>query len=386
MPIYTKRVVVPITPKCIMKGVSVQDSLPFKVVALDMDGTLLNSQHQVSVRSRRVLSQLLAMGVHVIFATGRPFTDVHRIKQRLNIFARDRAIATPGVQVTSPNASSTSDRFPSPVQSPTAANVVVPRCFAIASNGACVYDELNKRVYERFIDPRYAEALYKMYPDDADVNVNVFRSVDAADRAKEGYVNYSDQDDDMATEEWISRYPSDLEAALYAESKFVFRVMPNVEKNMPTDHVNTIFFLCYNKEKARAVEAEVVARVQEVKNQFAIEDGLRVAPSAEYCLDCIPTSVSKASALGYVVGTLSLAMSDVIAFGDGMNDVEMLSTVGKGCIMQNGQQRLKDRLPQLEVVGHHDDDGVARKLMEVFGLDDVKEDDDVEVEFYCATP
>jgi hypothetical protein len=34
-----------------------------------------------------------------------------------------------------------------------------------------------------------------------------------------------------------------------------------------------------------------------------------------------------------------------------MNDAEMLSMAGKGCIMQNAHQRLKDLHPELEVIG-----------------------------------
>ncbi|MBC7176569.1 MAG: HAD hydrolase family protein, partial [Klebsiella pneumoniae] len=37
-----------------------------------------------------------------------------------------------------------------------------------------------------------------------------------------------------------------------------------------------------------------------------------------------------------------------IAFGDGMNDAEMLSMAGKGCIMANAHQRLKDLHPELK--------------------------------------
>ena len=42
---------------------------------------------------------------------------------------------------------------------------------------------------------------------------------------------------------------------------------------------------------------------------------------------------------------LGYTLSDCIAFGDGMNDAEMLSMAGKGCIMANAHQRLKDLHP-----------------------------------------
>jgi hydroxymethylpyrimidine pyrophosphatase-like HAD family hydrolase len=49
-----------------------------------------------------------------------------------------------------------------------------------------------------------------------------------------------------------------------------------------------------------------------------------------------------------------------------MNDVEMLSMSGKGCIMRNAQQRLKDTLPTLEVIGSNADDAVPHTLRKLF--------------------
>ncbi|GET90059.1 hypothetical protein, conserved [Leishmania tarentolae] len=370
------------------KGVRVPAGLnPYKLVACDMDGTLLNSNHSISDYTRTVLSKLLARGVHIIFATGRPFTDVYRIKRRLNIFAAANFIPTPGFQVVTPVAPSpiwgypsgspnnschsVVPQTPSSTSSATGTNEtekIVPRCFAITSNGACIYNEANERVYERFIDPRIAHELYSMFRDDPEVNINVFRGVNEADRKRQDYTNPSDQPGDKASEEWICRYPSDLEAALYKDSRFTFRVVSNLEKTFPVDHVSEIFFLCYNPHKSSLVEAAINKRMKELVDELKLETSVRVAPSATYCLDIVPVDVSKASALQYVLDKLDLTMDDCVAFGDGLNDVELLSSVGKGYIMGNGNPRLKKKLPQLEVIGQNDDDAVARKLSEIFDI------------------
>ncbi|KAG5500463.1 hypothetical protein JKF63_03556 [Porcisia hertigi] len=364
------------------------DYNPYKVVACDMDGTLLNSHHSISDYTRTVLSLLLARGVHIIFATGRPFTDVYRIKRRLNIFAAANAIPTPGVQVVtpvgaaptmghlpgSPNNESHRQLSPTPssTSSPTGprgTEKVVPRCFAITSNGACIYNEANERIYERTIEPCIVQELYSMFMDDPEVNINVFRGVDESDRQRQGYVNLSDQPNDKAKEEWVCRYPSDLEAALYKESQFTFRVVSQLETTFPVDHVSEIFFLCYNPEKSITVEADIVKRMNELKDELGLETSVRVAPSATYCLDIVPSDVSKASALQHVLDNLHLTMDDCIAFGDGLNDMELLSSVGKGFIMENANPRLKKQLPHLQVIGRNDDDAVAHKLSEIFNID-----------------
>ncbi|MDE5285089.1 MAG: HAD hydrolase family protein, partial [Candidatus Blochmannia sp. A2] len=61
-------------------------------------------------------------------------------------------------------------------------------------------------------------------------------------------------------------------------------------------------------------------------------------------------TVSKGHALEEVAKIIGYTLKDCIAFGDGMNDLEMLSMAGKGCIMHNAHQRLKDKLPNMEVI------------------------------------
>ena len=51
-----------------------------------------------------------------------------------------------------------------------------------------------------------------------------------------------------------------------------------------------------------------------------------------------------------------------------MNDYEMLSLVGKPFIMGNGNKRLMEALPNVEVVGNNNEDGIGEKLQEIFNI------------------
>jgi hydroxymethylpyrimidine pyrophosphatase-like HAD family hydrolase len=55
-----------------------------------------------------------------------------------------------------------------------------------------------------------------------------------------------------------------------------------------------------------------------------------------------------------------------VAFGDGMNDFEMLSMVGRGVVMGNAHDRLKLALPEHEQTLTSDEDGVAVYLEKLF--------------------
>jgi len=52
--------------------------MTYRLVAIDLDGTLLTREKRPSPRTRRALAELAARGCHVVIATGRPF-DVLRI-------------------------------------------------------------------------------------------------------------------------------------------------------------------------------------------------------------------------------------------------------------------------------------------------------------------
>ena len=84
-----------------------------------------------------------------------------------------------------------------------------------------------------------------------------------------------------------------------------------------------------------------------------------VAFSLPNCLEVMASGVCKGVALAEVLKLKGHGFQDAIAFGDGMNDYEMLQEVGKGLIMGNGDKKLRALLPELEVIGHCNDDAVA---------------------------
>jgi hydroxymethylpyrimidine pyrophosphatase-like HAD family hydrolase len=77
-------------------------------------------------------------------------------------------------------------------------------------------------------------------------------------------------------------------------------------------------------------------------------------------LDFMPEGVSKASGLATVCEKLSVRQADVLAVGDGHNDVEMLAWAGRGVAMGQAPDDVKAIAD--EVCGTVDDDGLAQLL------------------------
>jgi len=76
--------------------------------------------------------------------------------------------------------------------------------------------------------------------------------------------------------------------------------------------------------------------------------------------DLVSSSVSKASGLHEVVKHFDLSSSDVLAIGDNENDLDMLRYAGKGVLMGNADQRLME--PGFELTGTNIEHGVAQAL------------------------
>jgi len=76
--------------------------------------------------------------------------------------------------------------------------------------------------------------------------------------------------------------------------------------------------------------------------------------------DILPTGASKANAIKLLCQKFHIPMEDTIAFGDGLNDIEMLETVGFGVSMGNGHELALKRAQY--VTAHVDDNGLAKAL------------------------
>src|SRR5476649_807377 len=59
-----------------------EDAMAIELIAIDMDGTLLNPQHEVTPAVKQALAAAREKGVQIVLATGRPFVGVqHYLKE-----------------------------------------------------------------------------------------------------------------------------------------------------------------------------------------------------------------------------------------------------------------------------------------------------------------
>jgi hydroxymethylpyrimidine pyrophosphatase-like HAD family hydrolase len=73
-----------------------------------------------------------------------------------------------------------------------------------------------------------------------------------------------------------------------------------------------------------------------------------------------PRGVSKGSGLRELTRLLGIHLSETIAVGDNLNDLDMLSTAGLGVVMENATPEAKAQADY--VTGSNNEDGVAQVI------------------------
>ena len=261
----------------------------YKIVASDLDGTLLASDHQILPFTKQILTQLHQQGKQFVFATGRHHVDVGKMRDKLGIPA-----------------------------------------YMITSNGACVHNSNNEIIFQQYMATDIVKDILKLVQVDQDILINIFRKDDWLVNRKE-------------------------EVLKFGKGHFTYDFFDI--NNPPLDEVVKLFFIREDKNHEKLVVWE-----DKIKSIFG--DKVNITFSAPFCLEVMAAGVSKGHALDEIAQMLGAQLTDCIAFGDGMNDVEMLNMAGKGLVMGSAHHKVKSALPNNEVIGCCNDQAVAHYLEE----------------------
>lgn len=97
------------------------------------------------------------------------------------------------------------------------------------------------------------------------------------------------------------------------------------------------------------------------------EGAAQVALSGADWVDLMQTGMNKGVAIAALCDSLRIQPADCMAFGDYLNDLELLEAVGESYAMANGHERLKHAAKH--ICPSNDEDGVCRTIRAVLGID-----------------
>lgn len=257
-----------------------------KLIASDMDGTLLDEHGEVPPETFELVRALHEHGIHFAASSGRRYD---RLQQ-----------------------------FFAPV---------VDCMDFVASNGAQVYAEgvqIGREVYSHLAIQRLARTV-AMFPN---MHLALF------DRTKSFLL-----DDE---EKFLREVDKDL---------------PNIERiyELPDATVSIIKATIFCDDGNVMDNAYVLQR--------ELGDLFTFAPSGSSYIDPMQRGVSKATGIQQLMEHYGLEREEVMAFGDSMNDYEIIRFVGCGCAMANGRPAL--RAVADRVIGYNHEQAVQAELRRV---------------------
>ena len=260
--------------------------MAYKVLALDIDGTLTNSEKRITDRTKRAVLEAAKKGVKLVIASGRPVQGIRAFAQELELKENDGYILS-------------------------------------FNGGRLISCRTGEIIHDMKLPLEYLPKIYAL--------------------SKEYGVNLmSYEGDDLITEN-----PDDEFLAVEARINGLgIKKVDNFVK-----HINFPINKCL-----MLGEGSYLAEVEK-KVHAALCDRMDVYRSEPYFLEILPKGVDKAKALEKLLAVLGCKREELMACGDGFNDLTMIKYAGLGVAMANARDEVKECAGF--VTCSNDEDGVA---------------------------
>lgn len=268
--------------------------MDIRLIALDLDGTALNSHGELDTRTIKAFDRAAAAGIAIAAATGRAFCALP--KALFGISSLEYAITFNGTGIYR------------------------------LSDGACLYSHLMAEDSLSLL-----LALLNTYP----CPIEVFTGGRAY-----GNRHYVEHPESYHIPERSSNY---IRAT-----------------RTPVDDMAS--FLAENRSRIEGIDFVVTDMTLKKEIRSAAEQipNLYVTSSVPHYLEFAAGGASKQTALAHFLSFLDFSPSQVMAFGDGENDLEMITFAGTGIAMGNAVPQLKEAADY--VTDTNDACGVAKAI------------------------
>lgn len=266
----------------------------FKLMAIDLDGTLLNSYGEVSQATKEGLLKVRNQGTEVVLASGRPISSTESLALELGV-----------------------DNY------------------LISGNGAAVYDIQNRKiVYDRFLNKEQVLKIakiceensffYNVYTEDeviaSSLNYNILFY------HKENIKKVEEKRTHINLVENIYKYIQEsnknkfLKITICDESKYIFNSILRKMKEISGIDILEVEYMSKKKIKSGTEDVDIQYYYTEITNQ----------------------NVNKWTAIEYLMNKFNISREEVVAVGDNMNDKEMIINSGLGVVMGNSNPKMKE--------------------------------------------
>jgi hydroxymethylpyrimidine pyrophosphatase-like HAD family hydrolase len=290
-----------------------------RLIAIDLDGTLLNSSGQVSPRNLAALRLAESSGIEIVISTGRRHSFAMRVLRDLNLR---------------------------------------PASAVVSSNGTVIRTIGSELIHCTHLPLSTARWLCSHLNDYRNTLVLTFDLTGPDGEDSRGALIVQHLDELHAS---IGRW-------IRANERYIAQVSRIEDALHPGANPPIQMMLCGPIDRMREAEALLV------QHPLVTPVGEHESPQAEVALhrttypdtdltllDILPAGCSKASALRHIARLRGLTSADILAIGDNWNDVAMLRLAGHAALMSNAPDDLKALASTSGwlMVPSNDEDGVA---------------------------
>ena len=288
------------------------------MIVMDMDGTLLTSENKISPKTKELLLRVQQQGVRLVLASGRSYC-------KLLEYAKELCMEAYGG-------------------------------YLLEVNGLILYDLASgKRHIRKQMGRIEMEELF-----------TYFRQWDVEFMAQfdDGLYDYNPESiiKEKAEYRRIHNLGED-----YPWTGGAFALLADNRKGYPNIHyIDTWEEIDRRINKVSiAYHADVMAEVS-AQAKRDLKDRYWLGLTTPKWLELMPLGITKGSGLQALVNMLGISMRDVMAFGDGENDIEMLQAAGIGIAMGNAMAEVKAAAD--EETDSNNDEGIFKALQKYFAV------------------
>ena len=289
----------------------------YKLVAIDLDGTMLNQYGIITEKTKKAISKAQEKGVEVMIASGRAITSVKRFSKEIN-----------------------SNKY------------------FISGNGAITYDiKNNKILYENILSKTKALKIIKICEENS-IYYNVYteNGIIAKNLSYNTLYYYKDN----LTKPDENRTHINIVENVY---DYFEQREEKILKIMICDEHKTVFNSIVRKLKElseiEVLEVSHMSRkiIKQGKDEIALE---------YFYTEVSAKDVDKWNALEEIIGLMNISKEEVVTIGDNANDLKMITNAGLGVAMGESAPYVKQSADIIAPT--NDEDGVAIILNKIFDL------------------
>ena len=289
----------------------------YKLVAIDLDGTMLNQYGIITEKTKKAISKAQEKGVEVMIASGRAITSVKRFSKEIN-----------------------SNKY------------------FISGNGAITYDiKNNKILYENILSKTKALKIIKICEENS-IYYNVYteNGIIAKNLSYNTLYYYKDN----LTKPDENRTHINIVENVY---DYFEQREEKILKIMICDEHKTVFNSIVRKLKELS-EIEVL-EVSHMSRKI-IKQGTDEIALEYFYTEVSAKDVDKWNALEEIIGLMNISKEEVVTIVDNANDLKMITNAGLGVAMGESAPYVKQSADIIAPT--NDEDGVAIILNKIFDL------------------